>query len=177
MPALNQGDLVRIPIQTEPVVEVDRSGQAPELTGRVKRTWFQFLQSLYTRGFWNPVEHASTYYTANGSMTWTVQAADQTTFAFTQMGKTLVVAFVLTSTTVGGVANSTLQITIPKGHVAARTMVAPVWISDNGTATTGIATVTANSTVIAIQRTDGANFALATNTTAVRGQITLEVQG
>src|SRR5882672_6592367 len=57
-------------------------------------------------------------FTAGGAQTWTLQAGDVASFAYTIFGKTMTVAFALQTTSVGGVPDPTLRITIPGGFVA-----------------------------------------------------------
>lgn len=169
--------LVKIPNQGESVVEVDTTGRAPRVTGLLKRTWFQFFQALYTRGFWTPVEYSAGLFTASGAQTWTVQAADQTTFSYAIVGKTLMVAVVLASTTVGGTPSPSLRIALPTGFTAATAMVVPARITDNGTVSTGYASITAGGLYITVQKIDGSNWTASTNATGVAFVFPLEVQG
>lgn len=178
MPLLYQGDLVKVPTQTEPVVEVDTTGRAPQITGVIKRTWFQFLQALYARGFWTPVAFAAGNFTGNGAMTWTLTSADQVNLAYTFIGKTMLVKWSLDTTSVGGVADTTLRITLPAMKTAATEAWNLFWYSDNGGAgTAGMASVAAGGTVIRLQKLTAANWTAAANTTVVRGQLSLEIQG
>lgn len=148
-----------------------------EPTRLISRVWFQFLTALWRRGFWTPVSFDAALYTASGAMTWTVESADQATLAYALLGKTLVVSLVLANTTVAGTPSTELRVAIPASLTAARAMAMPVRIRDNGTWTTGEASVSADGTVIAIVRTDGAAFSASSNATDVRGQIAFEVKG
>lgn len=132
--------------------------------------------SYYDPGAWTAVAHNAANFTASGSMTWTVASGDQTTLAYVKRGKTLTVAFTIVTSTVGGTASNTLKITIPGSMVAARQIWNPVYLVDNNSRTTGVATVSAAGTTIDIFRTDIANFTLSTDLTSVVGQITFEVQ-
>jgi hypothetical protein len=149
---------------------------AVEAGGFLTMPWLQFLFALWRRGLWTPVKFDASDFTASGSMTWTVEEADQVTFAYTLIGKTLLVAFSLASTAIGGVASGTLQIAIPADFTAARTTYAVVYLNNNATWQTAIANVSAAAgTVINITKVDGSNFA--TGATSVYGQIAFEVKG
>lgn len=128
-------------------------------------------------GEWESVEFSAGNFTGNGSMTWTLAAGDQTTFAYTMVGKTMTVALNLVTTTVGGTPNTTLQVTIPGGFTAAKTIFnAAALLVDNAARTTGSIGVASGSTIISIVRTDAANWTASTDNTAVLGEITFEVQ-
>jgi hypothetical protein len=125
---------------------------------------------------WITPTFAAGNFTGNGSMTWTVEAGDVATFAYRINGKTMTVAFVLDTTTIGGTANFILFITIPAGKVAAKTMSNPVWILNNGTYEIGRVSVAASGTSLNILRPNVANFALSTNNNSVYGFIAFEIQ-
>lgn len=163
----------RVPAQTEALAEAASQGRLVF----VQRTWFQFFQALYARGNHIPVLYAATNFTANGTMTWTVQSADHTTLTYMQVGKTFTMVFVLVNTSTGGVANTTLQILIPLARTAARVMANPVVLRDNGTRVMGVARVAAGGTTVNIQRLDGANFTASANATDVEGMISFEIEG
>lgn len=124
---------------------------------------------------WVTPTHDAARYTANGAMTWTVGAGDVTTFKYRLTDTTMLVSVNLASTTVAGTPNSTLYITLPEGRTAAKTMIVPIILIDNGTLRKGLFTVTAADTRIAITRLDGVNFAAAADATGVFGEILLEV--
>lgn len=125
-------------------------------------------------GEWITPTFAAGDYTGGGG--WTVQSADRTTAAYTLIGKTLTYSTQLVTTSVTG-GNPTLSILIPGSFTAAKVMAnACAIISDNGTVTTGNVSVAAAGTTMNIQRTDGANWAAAANTTTVVFTITFEIQ-
>lgn len=123
-------------------------------------------------GEWTAVAHAGGNYTAS-SGTWTVDAGDQSTFAYTLIGKTMIVSFSLNDTALSA-APSTISVVIPGGFTAAREMEAPVLNFNNGVLVANtLAVVTAGSTTI--------NFSVFNSTFSsgalyLRGQLTFEVQ-
>lgn len=171
MPSVNIGDIVKPPVQTESLVENYRGQLVP------MRTWYRFFLELFYRGFWNAVAYAAGNFTASGSMTWTVDAADQLHYDFTQVGKTIFVRFMLANTTVGGVADSTLHITIPRAHTANDAGTTLVYLKDNGAYAVGVARVSAGSTTIDITRLDHANFSLSADNTDIEGEVVIEIEG
>jgi hypothetical protein len=141
------------------------------------------VNGLYERGRsthlgeWIQVAYAGGNFTGNASMTWTVDAGDQSTYTYTLVGKTMTVAWFLATTTVAGTPNTTLQITIPGGFTANQTMFAAHFYKDNGaTNVAGIVQVAAGTTVIGLFKIDSSNWSAATNTTQTIGQISFEVQ-
>lgn len=125
---------------------------------------------------WQTPTFAAGDFTANGAMTWTVDAGDVTTYAWRQDGKMMTVLITLATTTVGGTPNTQLQIKVPGGRTAAKRAINPCFILDNNVRTTGYLDVAAGGTNITVNRTDGANWTASTNLTYVYGQITFEVQ-
>jgi hypothetical protein len=133
--------------------------------GKLLRAWriafFDYLKGGY--GIWKAVEYLA------GNFSWTVQAGDQTTFAYCLMGKRLDVALVLVTTAGAG---ASVTVAIPADLTAARSMTNLVMVDDNGTFAVGKARVTAGASTITITRLDGAAF---TDLRAVEGVITFEV--
>ncbi len=115
-------------------------------------------------------------FTGNGSMTWTVASGDVTTFAYSIVGKLMFVSVQILTTTVGGTPNTQLQITIPAGKTATKTMRNLCHVIDNGTNQTGVLAVTAGATVITVRAAvNNPNWAASTDNTGVLGQIVFEI--
>jgi hypothetical protein len=128
-------------------------------------------------GEWIAVTFAAGNFTGTGAQTWTLTAPDQANFAYTLYGKTMTAKFQLATTSVGGVAATGLQILIPGGFTAASVAYnAAAFILDNGVLAAGRLSVAAGGTKILVERSDGAVWTAAANTTYVYGQITIEVQ-
>lgn len=124
-------------------------------------------------GDWTDVAHDAGNFTASAG-TWTVASGDQTTFAYSIVGKSLVVTFSLFTTSVS-TTPAELRIAIPGSYTAAKVAYAPVLIVDNGTRTMGTARTAAAGSTIVIEREDAGNFTASTNNTAVVGQIVIPV--
>lgn len=123
---------------------------------------------------WTSVAFNAANFTGNGSMTWTVGAGDQTTFAYKKTGKVMTIMFWLDTTTVGGTPSTALQIAIPGGVLSARASITPVLIIDNSARSIGYAQLSASGSVIQIVRADGTNWSASTNATYVMGTVTFE---
>lgn len=120
--------------------------------------------------------YAGTDYTANNSMTWTVEAADVATCQFVQYGKRLFFDFVFSNTAVGGTPSTALQRVIPGGFTATKNQVIPIRVLDAGTSEAGLAFVVGGGSVtIQFYRISAANWSAAANTTGVHGNIAIDV--
>jgi hypothetical protein len=130
---------------------------------------------VHEQGAWITPTFSAGAFTGTGSMTWTVDAGDVTTFAYRISGRTMILAFYLLTTTVGGTPSDPLLITIPRGATAAKTILTQgLRVSDNGTLRTGYVSSTAAGTTIALGIS--ANWAASTNNTAVFGSLEFELQ-
>ena len=129
-------------------------------------------------GSWTSPAYSAGNFTASGSLTWTVEQADITTYAYTLVGKTMTVVFFIESTSTGGTASNILQIAIPGSFTAAKRMSMPtLWYADAGGANAvGRAEVVSSGTVIRLTKMDNSNWSnAAANNTDVHGMITFEV--
>lgn len=133
------------------------------------------LGALAVPGAWTTPAYAAGDFTASGSMTWTVQAGDVSTYAYAILGKIMIVSLYLVTTTIGGTPSNALIIKIPGSKTATKTTANPVYILDNGGGAAGYCYVTAGTTLIVCKRTDGANFTASTNLTSIFGQLVFEI--
>lgn len=125
---------------------------------------------------WTVPAFSAGVFTAGGAQTWTVASGDVANFRYRLVGKTMTLAFSLDTTTVGGVANPLLQITIPGGNTAAAPFNNSIHVNDNGTHVAGVASTSTGDTHIYLSKLDFSNFAAAANTTGIYGEITFEIQ-
>ncbi len=132
----------------------------------------------HEQGAWITPAFSAANFTANGSMTWTVDAGDVTTYAYRLSGRTLSVAFSIVSTSVGGTLNTQLRLAIPGGFTAAKTVTSWQFAFDNGVRNASRCEVTASTTVIyfRVDTAGTSNWSASTNNTAVTGEIIIEVQ-
>ena len=126
-------------------------------------------------GIWTTVTYAAGNFTASAG-TWTVDAADQTTFKYMLIGKTLFVNFVIANTDVSD-AGVSLRITLPGGFTAAHRIRTPIRIVDAGVAAIAYALVTEGTTYIECFATAaGGGFGItAADDTNVAGCLAIEV--
>lgn len=117
---------------------------------------------------WANVTYAAGNFTGNASMTWSVGAGDQTTFAVAAIGKYVTLAIVLADTSVGGTPDTTLKIALPNSYVATVAQSWPFWFDDDGIRGIGIASVAAAGTVLNLEKSNGTAWNATTNATDVR---------
>lgn len=133
----------------------------------------------HEQGDWiTPAYNAAEYY-GGGAMTWTVEAGDIGTDAYVvDAGKRIMsVALFLNTTSVGGTLNRSLVRNIPGGFIAAKTVVWPAAMTDNGTVLVfALVRVDAGLATIGIARVDDAILQASTNLTYIRATTTFPVQ-
>jgi len=127
---------------------------------------------------WIDVPYNAANFAASGPMTWTVEAADQVTFAYVLNGHIMTIAFWLYNTTIAGTADYSLFVTIPAGKVATKLMEA-VGFFYWGTPAPGqgairIATAAGDGR-LQLMMLAGGPFPLATNLAYLNGQITIAI--
>jgi hypothetical protein len=114
-------------------------------------------------------------FTSGGTQTWTVDAGDVLTYAYTFNGKMMTVYFSISNTAVSGTPDPALAIAIPAGRTAKKATTNPVLVVDNGARSVGYCSVTADGTKINIRKSDVSNWTASAGSTQVQGQITFEV--
>jgi len=125
-------------------------------------------------GAWTtPVFDAGSFTALSG--TWTVEAADVVTYAYSIMGKRMRVAFTIESTTITA-GSERMLIKIPASKTATKTIYSDgiPWIISNGSVISGRCRVDAASTFIQILP-DAGTFAGGTNNNGVYGGIEFEI--
>ena len=124
-------------------------------------------------GAWTTPTFAAGDFTAIGAMTWTVEAGDVVTYAYTISGKVMTVAFELITTAIGGTPSYELRIKIPGGKTATKNMSGYLRSNNNETYAIGMSAVGAGGTNILCYAT--AAFGNWANPAALYGQITFEI--
>lgn len=120
------------------------------------------------------VTYASGNFTGNGSMTWTVDNADESV-KYVEHGKTMIVVADIRTSTVGGTPSSALRIAVPNGRTAALGTGTFAY-SDNGTPGTGWWQIDGTGAYIELYKSFSTpNWAASTNATAVLGTFVFEI--
>jgi hypothetical protein len=132
---------------------------------------------LLAAGAWVTPAYSGGNFTANGSMTWTVDAGDVASYRYVKHGSTVFINIYLITTTVGGTPNSELRIALPAGVTPIAPVLVPCVLNNNsGTiAEAGQMYVAAGGTYIGIGRLGGLNFSASAGLTYVFGQIAIQV--
>jgi hypothetical protein len=115
-------------------------------------------------------------FTGFTTMTWTVDAGDVTTWAYTLMGSTMTLWFDIRTSTIGGVPTAAVQMKIPDGWYAALTVTNACRILDNAVSATAYVQSTIKTNTLLVFRTDLAVWTASANATAVQGTISFPVR-
>lgn len=156
---------------TGAVALVNTTGKIPA----VSSTYFADMSGANLTFPWATTSFNAGNFTASGSMTWSVDSADQGTNAYTVVGSTVTWTFGFFNTTVGGAASNELRVALPGGFTAAGTSTnGTCAAADNGTVRSGMWQVVAGNTYASLYRDiTGANWdATGTNATSIRCLIT-----
>lgn len=130
----------------------------------------------YIGAAWTSVTFNAGNFTASGSMTWTVASGDVNTFDYVEIGKTMIVSCVLSTTTVGGTPSTALKITIPNGRTAGNLSSGPVIGLNNGSQFNGFWQVNGGTVIdLYVDATAGTNWTASTNNTQIRLLATFEI--
>ena len=129
------------------------------------------------QGGWLSVAYSAGNFTGSGSMTWSVDSADQDVFRYAVSGKTMIITFRITATDVGGTAALFLHITIPGGFSATGRGASAINYSDaGGNSTVGLVQVVPADTKLYLSTNPQANWTLTTgDNTLVTGTIQFEI--
>lgn len=145
-------------------------------TSSYSATGFREYGRSVQLGDWIGINFDATRFTGADSMTWTVQDIDIDTDRYTLIGHTLIYGFRIVNTTVAGTPSDTLQIALPGGLVAERSMQGFVYAKDAGTVEIAVAQVAAGGSHVLISKTDFSNWTASTHDTDVYGQVICEVE-
>jgi hypothetical protein len=124
---------------------------------------------------WTTPSFDAANFTAEGEMTWTVEAGDVITFDYTLIGKTMLLKFVIVTSDIGGTPNNGLYIKIPASAVNAKKILSTsVYIQNSGNYL-GYIYSESTWTTLKIMKLDNSNFATGVDATAIYGEIFLEI--
>ena len=116
-------------------------------------------------------------YAGDGTITWTVEAADVSDYVYTLVGKKLLVSAALGSTTTGGVTSTELRLTLPNGYTSAKFSVQPARISEVAPTYRqwGLSYTLSGGTTLRFQKVDVSNFVIGANNLTVQFTNTIEL--
>ena len=129
-------------------------------------------------GEWTAVAYNAANFTTSGGGAWTVDLADQRTFSYALVGKTMLLAITLADTDVGAAPGISLQIALPGGFTCQNQVLAPLLLSDAGGANVwGYVFIAAGGVVALCRKIDNSNWTVtAADNTSVFLNIAFEVQ-
>ena len=119
---------------------------------------------------------SSTYYSANGAMTWTLTSGDVNSEVLIEAQELMIMAFDYVTSSVGGTPNTALQIQIPNGRVCqANTLGTTLYSDAGGALTQGYCSANATGTTINLFKAAAANWTTSTNNTSITGTIIIPI--
>lgn len=126
---------------------------------------------------WNTLDYSGFTFTGSGSMTWTVDQADQNLYEYRLIDDTLEIRWRIRNTDVGGTASNELRMSFPAGYLAAADSANTHWYSDAGTEGVGFAGTLAGDTFIRLYKLGSGNWTLTTSdNTSTAGYLAIRVQ-
>jgi hypothetical protein len=130
----------------------------------------------YIGGAWTNVTFSAGDFAGGPSGTWTVGSGDVTVFKYVEIGKTMLVSFVILTSTVAS-GPTRLRFAIPNGRTCVGIHYSTIVYSDNGTVGYGYAVADANihTDNFFCQKVDASAWAASTNNTNVIGSLSFEI--
>lgn len=125
-------------------------------------------------GHWIAVAYNAANFGSGGGVTWTVDAADVVSNAYTLVGRTMTWNLILNTTTLAGAGNQ-LRVVLPGGFTIQVWAIQLVSLLDNGVATSAIVLAQPGLQYIQIMRSDSGNFTASTNNTTLRVMATIQI--
>lgn len=123
----------------------------------------RWRETLLSPGAWISVAYSAGDYTGSGSMTWTVDSGDVSTFQYRQLGAMLELMINISTSTIGGTPSTGLRVALPGGFTAVTATFSYqfAYIFNNSANMAGY--TLPGSTYLEIRRIDGANYTAETN--------------
>lgn len=124
----------------------------------------------HDQGAYISIPYASGNFTGSGSMTWTVDAGDDSYAKYKQIGRTVIVKAALISTTVGGTASTGLRMAAPAGITfSGNDSFGFAVFTEDGFSTQNVGQAIARtaSNTIEGKKNTGGNWSLTTNLTGL----------
>lgn len=160
---------------------VDTTGKIPAISS----TYFTSLSGANLTGLsfsqlsttWTTRSYSAGNYTASGSMTWTVDAPDVVIESYVELGKTMLWAADIYTSSVGGTVAGELRITLPNSRTIASSVSSAGSCSglDNGADVPVTYRATGGDSYVKLIRTFGQNWTLSTNQTYVTCMFVLQI--
>lgn len=167
-------------ISTNQLSNIATTGLTPLAAGKGTATYIydgitaKWRLIAHEQGYWLTPAFSASDYTANGAMTWTVDAADVVTCLYWLSGRTMAIMLSVNTTSVGGTLNTDLLRAIPGGFAASGYAFVPVFVTDAGVNRTGLAVPSA-STLKFLKDYTTANWSASANNTSINASVVIQV--
>jgi Pectate lyase superfamily protein len=137
---------------------------------------FRERNRAFNLGEWTTPVFAAEHFSGSGGMTWTVRPANVQTYAYTMIGQSMTVSWVIAGSVIAGRMDKALQLAIPGGYTPARLVRAPTGILGDGPRGIGVAEVAAGRPFIHIYPTPDRLTDHSPGPAELFGQITFEIR-
>ncbi len=150
------------------------------------------VYSCYATNTWSPmvdvastvpvdVAHDAANFTGKGTLTWTVEAGDQTAFDYTIVGKLMIINWwlVTTATSTGGATDNQIRITLPAGKTCDKRSSGVYYYADTSSGVPSIATFwicSPGTTYLGLYYDAGTQWPTVAGTLNVYGQAVISIQ-
>lgn len=160
------------------VPRVDRAQLRRLLThaARQVRAFKDAKDMTATHSDWIDVPFDAADFAGHPPLQWVVDEKNIVTYAYRIEGKTMMLSFKVSCSTLTGYPSNELYLKIPGGHRAARGTANTIWISSHSGKETGYATTHPGLDLIVLFRATEDNFPIVNEWFFVFGQMTLEIQ-
>jgi Pectate lyase superfamily protein len=130
----------------------------------------------FNLGEWVSPAFSSERFYGSGGMRWTVRPGDVQTFAYTLVGKTMTLSWLISGSQLSGPADRLLHIAVPDGYIPNQRVKVPVIISSAGQSLSGCAEVNPERAEVRLAANAEATASFAAGALEVSGQIVFEVR-
>ena len=130
----------------------------------------------FSLGEWTTPPFAADQFAGSSAMTWTVKPDNIETYAYTVVGKTMTVSWVITGSVIAGRVDKALQVAIPGGFTPNHHVRVPTGVLSSGVHGIGIAEVNASRPRIYIYLTPDRLTNFNAGRADVYGQIMFEIK-
>jgi hypothetical protein len=136
---------------------------------------FRERRRPFNMGEWTHPPFSSDTFSASGSMIWIVRRENVETFAYTIIGKTMIVSWRIAGSSIAGRSDCALRLALPEGCKPSRNLRVPVSVATGGQSRIGIAEVRQNESQVHIYPTPDREASYAAGPVELDGQISFEI--
>ncbi len=137
---------------------------------------FRERSRAFNLGEWTAPAVTAGHFSGSGGMTWTVVPENVQTYAYTLVGKSMTLSWVIAGSMIAGQADKALQLTIPDGYTPNRLFRVPTGVLSNGVSGIGLAEAAAGRPRIHIYPTPDRRTSFNLGPAELFGQITFEIR-